>query len=61
MRNWFIAEGGGIISDISEMSESLNLKDYIVTADIEKAFDPLSHSFLLVCLVKYGYGSYFIK
>ena len=61
MRNRFIAEGGGIISDISEMSESLNLKGYIVTTDIEKAFDSLSHSFLLVCLIKYGYGSYFIK
>ena len=30
------------------MSESLNLKGYIVTVDIEKAFDSLSHSFLLV-------------
>ena len=32
------------------MSESLNLKGYIVTVDIEKAFVSLSHSFLLVCL-----------
>ena len=41
------------------MSESL--KGYIVTVDIEKAFDSLSHSFLLVCLKKYEYGNYFIK
>ena len=43
------------------MSESLNLKGYIVTVDIEKAFDSLSHSFLLACLKKYGYGNDFIK
>ena len=43
------------------MSESLNLKDYIVTVDTEKAFDSLSHFFLLVCLKKYGYGNDFIK
>ena len=43
------------------MSESFNLKGYIVTVDIEKAFDSLSHSFLLVCIKKYGYGNDFIK
>ena len=43
------------------MSESLNLKGYIVTVDIEKAFDSLSHSFLLACLKKYGYWNDFIK
>ena len=43
------------------MRESLNLKGYIVTVDIEKAFDSLSNSFLLACLKKYGYGSDFIK
>ena len=43
------------------MRESLNLKGYIVTVDIEKAFNSLSNSFLLACLKKYGYGSDFIK
>ena len=33
------------------MSESLNLKGYIVTVGIEKNFDSLSHSFLLICLI----------
>ena len=32
------------------MSESLNLKGYIVTVDIEKAFDSLIHSFYLLVL-----------
>ena len=61
MKNRFIGEGGRLISDILEMSENLNLKGYIVTVDIEKAFDSLSHSFLLACLKKYGYGNDFIK
>ena len=43
MKNKFIGEGGRLISDTLEMSESLNLKCYIVTIDIEKAFDSLSH------------------
>ena len=59
VKNRFIGEGGRLISDILGMSESLNLKGYIVTVDIEKAFDSLSHSFLLACLKKYGYD--FIK
>ena len=37
------------------MSESLNLKGYNVTVDIEKAFDSLIYSFLLACLKRYGY------
>ena len=43
------------------MSESLNLKSHIVTVDIEKAFNFLSHSFLLASFKKYGYGNDFIK
>ena len=34
VKNRFIGEGGRLISDILEMSESLNLKGYIVTVDI---------------------------
>ena len=36
VRNRFIGEGGRLISDILEMSESLNLKGYVVTVDIKK-------------------------
>ena len=60
-KNRFIVEGGRLISDISEMSESLNLKGYTVTLDIEEALDSLCHSFVLVCLKNYGYRNDFIK
>ena len=43
-----------LISDILEISNVFNLTGYIVTADTEKAFDSLSHSFLLGCLKKFG-------
>ena len=61
MKNRFTGERGRLISDILEINESLNLKGYTVTADIKKAFHSLSHSFLLACLKKYGYGNEFIK
>ena len=35
VKNRFTGEGGRFISDILEMSESLNLKGYIVTVDLE--------------------------
>ena len=61
MKNRFTGEGGRLISDKLEMNESLDLKGYIVTVHIEKAFDSLSHSFLLACFKKYGYENDFIK
>ena len=51
MRNRFVGEGGRPISDTLEISESLNLKGYIVTVDTEKTFDSLSHSFFTCLLV----------
>ena len=50
MKNSFIGEGGKFISDISEMNESSNLEIYILAFEIEKTFDSLSYSFLLVFL-----------
>ena len=61
VKSRFIVEGGRLISDRLEMTESLNLIGYIETVDIEKALDSLSHSFLLACLKKSGYGNDFAK
>ena len=61
VKNRFIGEGGRLISDILEISNVFNLRGYIVTIDIEKVFDSLSHSFLLACLKKFGFGHDFIR
>ena len=61
VKNRFIGEGGRLVSDILEMSESLNFKGYISTVDIGKVFNSLSHSFLHVYPKKYGYKNDFIN
>ena len=54
-------EGGRLISDILEISSVFNLRGYIVTVDIKKAFDSLSNSFSLACIKKIGFGHDFIR
>ena len=50
--NRFISEGGRLISDILEMTSILNMEDYLLTIDIEKALDSVDHFFLLTILEK---------
>ena len=57
----FIGESTRLISDIIDMSDSLSLEGYILTADIEKAFDSVDHTFLLACLEKFGFGQNILK
>ena len=56
----FIGESTRLISDILEISDDLNIGGYILTADIEKAFDSMDHQFLLAALHKFGFGTVFI-
>ena len=42
VKNRFIWEGGRLISDILEVTDTLNLNSYMVTIDFEKAFDIMS-------------------
>ena len=44
-KNKFIGENGRLISDIIEVADLFNIEGYIVTMDIEKAFDSLDHTF----------------
>ena len=60
MKNRCTSEGGRLISDFLQMSEVLN-KGFFVTADIEKAFDSVSHHFLIAILEKIGFGTEFIE
>ena len=51
MKNGCVSEGDRLISDLLEMSEVLN-KGFLVTIDIEKAFDSVNHDFLIAILEK---------
>ena len=61
MKDRFIGESGRLISDIIEVTDKLNFHGILVTMDIEKAFDSISHSFLISVLRKYGFGPSFIS
>ena len=56
VKNRHIRESGRLISDITEITEIRNTKGFLVTMDIEKAFDLLNHNFLISTLEKYGLG-----
>ena len=38
----------------------MKIKGYLVTIDIEKAFDSFDHTFLISALEKFGFGKTFI-
>ena len=50
-----------MISDILEIWNSLVLEGFLVTVDIEKAFDFVNHCFLLQILQKSGFGIDFVN
>ena len=55
-----ISESGRLISDTIEICEKENIPAYLVTMDLEKAFDSLDHDFLICVLKKIGFGGNFI-
>ena len=57
VKNRYISESG----KLRDTASILNKKGFIVTVDIEKAFDSVDHSFLLAVLQKYGFGERFLK
>ena len=57
----FIGESGRIISDIFETTSILQKEGFLVTIDIEKAFDSVYQDFLLTCLERYGFGTKFLS
>ena len=45
--NRFITESGRLISDVLEITNSLDFEKLLMTVDIENAFDSINHSFLM--------------
>ena len=56
----FLGESVRLISDIFETTKSFNIEGYILTIDIEKAFDSVEHQFLFKALEKFGFNGYFL-
>ena len=48
----FISESGRLITDVLEITNSLDIEGLSMTADIEKAFDSINNSFLMGVPVK---------
>ena len=61
VNNRFISKSGKLISDILEITDSLQVDDLLMTIDIEKAFDSVNQFFLTSVLKRYGFGDDFIK
>ena len=60
VKNRHIGECGRLISDIVEIAKTKKIEGFLVTMDIEKAFDSLDHKFLIYALEKYDFGKNFI-
>ena len=56
----FIGASTRLISDILETTDSFNIDGYILTADIEKAFDSMDQTLLLAVQRKSVLKIYFI-
>ena len=61
VKNRFIGESGRLVADIIEITDILNKEGFLVTMDIEKAFDSLDHTFLISVLKKFGFGNNFVN
>ena len=57
VKNRLIGESGRLIADIIEITDILNKEGFLVTMDIEKAFDSLDHIFPISVLKKFGFGN----
>ena len=57
----FIGESVRLVSDLIEYTDIHNLPGYLITIDIEKAFDSVDHKYLCAVLQKFGFGMNFIR
>ena len=51
-----IGESGRLISDLLEYTDTHDIPGFMITADIEKAFDSIEHTFITAALKKFGFG-----
>ena len=61
VQNRNIGESGRLISDIIEIANSRQVEGFLVTMDVEKAFDSLDQKCLISALKKFGFSQNFIS
>ena len=61
VKDRYIGESMRIVDDMLEYTECSQVPGILLSADSEKAFDSIDHTFILVVLEKYGYGPDFIN
>ena len=59
--NRFLGESVRLISDVLDITKTLNIDGYLMTVDIQKAFDSVDHNFMYACLKRFGFDERFIK
>ena len=58
--NRFLGESVRLVSDLLEITKALDLEGYLLSIDIEKAFDSVDHTFLFAILETMGFDSVFL-
>ena len=61
MCNRNIGESVRLINDILEYSDENDIEAILFSADFEKAFDTVEHSFIISTLRAFGFGPDFIQ
>ena len=56
----YIGESIRLISDVLEYTDKHDIEGILFSADFEKAFDSIDHSFLFATLKSFGFGQQFI-
>ena len=61
VKNRFLGESVRLISDLLETTKKMDIDGFMLTIDIEKAFDSVNHNFLFSTLKVLGFSEEFIK
>ena len=57
----YIGESVRLLNDILEYTDNNKIEAILFSADFEKAFDSVDHTFLLATLIEFGFGPDFVQ